>query len=103
MIEFNAQKSEQEKIFGLDRVEFHGKGFVVAMRKIAIDIAKKNGTVTCDDLRRVAQENDLQPHHPGAWGAIFTPKYFKHCGWKKTEVVTSHARPIVIWRYEQIV
>jgi len=95
--QFDLDLGMQAKIHGILQVAFNGDQFVQTMRKVAIEIAKKNGSVSCDDLRKLAIKHAIKPHHPNAWGSIFKTNDFKIVGFKKSELVSNHARRILIW------
>lgn len=85
---------------GRDKVENNAGEWMGWIRREAILIAARNGTVTSSDLREVANRHDRQPHHPNAWGSVFRGKGWKLVGYEKSTVPSAHARRIAIWAYE---
>jgi len=97
MKQFNLQLGEQAKIYGMDLVEFNNQGFVFSMRKLARQMIKQCGKITCDDLRIIADKYGIEPDHPNAWGSIFKTKDFIECGFQKSKRISNHARRIIVW------
>jgi hypothetical protein len=77
---FDYAAARQERDDGVDCVTHHCQGFVATVRQRAIEIARERGQVTADDLRAWANDNGLVPHHPNAWGAVFSGKMFTCIG-----------------------
>ena len=88
---------QQQKLDGLDSVESNNKRFVRDFRELAVSLAECNGTVTSDDLRKIADKIDVQPNHCNAWGAVWRSKQFKAVGWTQSEIPSCHGRGIRIW------
>lgn len=88
---------QQLKLDGMDRVERNNALFVRNFRELALTIARANGTVTSDDLRKIADKIDVQPDHPNAWGSIFRGKFFKPVGYTQSEIPSCHGRTIRVW------
>ena len=99
MRDFDLQTGEREKSIGLDRVSVGAEEFIDMMRETAIEICKRQGSVSSDDLRRVADMAGIEPHHPNAWGAIFRGKHWECVARKRSELVSNHAREIRVWEY----
>ena len=102
MIQFNLSLGEQSKIYGMNLIELHCGDFCETMRKVARGMIKEKGSITCDDLRRFANKHGIEPHHPNAWGAIFRTKDFIMLGYKKSQLLSNHARRIAIWGSQAI-
>ena len=75
-----------------------GLAWLSRVRREALRVAAKNGTVTSDDLRRWADANSDYPHHPNAWGAVFRSKGWATDGLARSNHPTNHARRIFIWK-----
>ena len=86
---------------GLDQVELHGERFVDWARRVAIAICRDKGVVNADEIRLVADNNGIAPHHPNAWGAIFRGKEWVPVGFMQSEHPSNHGRVIRTWRYEE--
>jgi hypothetical protein len=97
---FNADKGEEEKLFGQWLVEINSGGFVSAMRALARHLASLKGRITIDDLRKWAKERDVYPHHPNAWGAVFKTG-FKAVGRVKSKLVSNHRRWVFVWEIDR--
>lgn len=79
--------------------EENREGLLVWARNVARQLARQQGTVTIDDVRRrieVGQEVDKR-----VFGAVFMGKKWECVGYKKSTVPTSHSRPVGIWRYKE--
>lgn len=88
------------KEYGLDLVELANESFVRSMRKVAVQIAMKEGTVTSDRLRFLATAWGIAPAHCNAWGAVFNTKGWRMVDRQQSLVVSSHARWIGVWKWE---
>ena len=64
-------KGRELRQLGLFLVESHGSEFQDIMRAEAIRICAEKGSVIIDELRAYGVEHGIEPHHFGAWGAIF--------------------------------
>lgn len=93
----NLQLGEQQKIYGLELVEFNGEGFVKKMRELAVRILKDTPEITIDDLRIIADRFGIVSHTSHCWGSIFKGKLFKAVGFRKSEIVSNHARRVTVW------
>lgn len=88
---------EELKQIGLDLVESNAQTFVETMRSHAREIARKNVTVTSDDLREIADRDNFHPHHKNAWGAIFRGSEWMQIGYTKSRITSNHSRVIAVW------
>lgn len=84
---------------GLARVSENNTVFLVKMRYEAMRISQERGWVSSDDLRVYASQQNLEPTHQNAWGAIFKGPHWKIIGRRKSAVPESHNREIKIWQY----
>ena len=91
-------QGEMFRDLGIEIVESNNSLFVAMMRDAAIDHAKAHGTVTADDMRRLAVDMGIEPAHPNAWGAVFRTPELTHVGIVQSKTPTCHARLIQIWR-----
>ena len=98
---FNLREGLLLKTAGQRLAEQHSSGFVGFMRDLAIDIATRRGSVTSDDLRRYALKEEITPHHPNAWGAIFRGKHWHSIGHLRSKKVTNHGRLIRQWAWRE--
>ena len=97
---FDRQTGEILREVGVDRVEESSSEFVATMRLLAVKISEDRGSVTSDDLRKIAEERGLRPCHRNAWGAIFRGKGWRVVGRRKSELASNHAREIRVWKWE---
>lgn len=83
---------------GMATTELANADFIRTMRAKAIEIAKAKGVVTSDDLRKHAQELQIGPSHPNAWGALFrVGKTWRVVGRIKSKLSSNHSREIRVW------
>lgn len=88
----------QLRLAGLEIVERNNADFVAEMRTEATRIMKKCGTVTVDDLRKIAAERGITPKSPNAWGPIFHLRsVFRPVGYTQSTIPSNHARVIRVW------
>ena len=92
-------QGELLKRYGLDLVEKHNPDFVALVRAYAEQHSREFGQVTSDDCRLWANLNDIYPHHPNAWGAVFKSG-FERIGFTQSQIPSNHARIISIWRHQ---
>ena len=98
MGEFNLSAGIAAREKGKDAVTDNNKTFVSSMRNFARDHIEREGSVTTDDLRAYATKNGIAPNHPNAWGAVFRGVEFEEIGWKRSVLVSNHARKIRVWK-----
>lgn len=87
--------------YGIDAISLSHEPFISIMRKVAVTISQRDGQVTSDMLRLLASSWGLMPQHPNAWGAIFKTKGWRMIDRRQSQIVTSHARWIGVWKWEQ--
>jgi len=95
-------KTEGEKLkqLGLNLVEDHNFDFVAKMRAKAVEICRRNGSVTIDDLRRYSDLTGITPNHQNAWGTVFRGRPFIRSRMKRSTYASNHARMISVWEME---
>lgn len=88
--------AERDK--GISRVKAKNSDFVETLKSVARMIARKNGTVCADDLRKWADENGMVPTSSNAWGAIFcrNPDFVLH-GYARSSQVQGHGNLQRVW------
>lgn len=89
----------KEKAFGLDLVEIHNAPFVATMRTVAVKLALAYGSVSCDDLRVLADKWGLKPAHPNAWGCVLRGPNWRVIDRRPSVIVTNHHREIKVFAY----
>lgn len=92
----NGQAKKRE---GLDRIEETASDWLCWVRKEAMKISRERGEVSADDLRRICDRENKQPHHQNAWGAVFRGTDWEMIGRKTSSTDSAHAREIKIWRF----
>ena len=84
---------------GLDSVEQNNLTWVERMRLWAKIHADIHGSVSADDVRRLAKDDE--PDHPNAYGSIFRPKEWRCVGRKVSETASCHGREIKVWKWQR--
>lgn len=88
---------ERERDAGVAKVETNERSFVERMRSHAATVARVNGNVSSDDLRRYAKAVGIKPNHPNAWGSIFRGGMFEQIGYRRSMLRSNHGRQIRVW------
>ncbi len=95
----NFTASQAAKKRGMSRSARNNAVFLVWARSIARMIAVTRGTVTTDDIRRVAVETGHPPATPQAWGSIFKDKEWEFTGNREpSKHIANHGRELKVWR-----
>lgn len=99
---FDHAESERRKASGMELAELNRFALLQVARGIAVDLCRRNGQCTADDVFIEAEKlkNGLTPESLGpASGSIFKPKYFEFTGLRvKSARKTNHARELKVWR-----
>ena len=96
--QFNLPLALAERDKGIARVKAKNSDFVETLKSVARMIARKNGTVCADDLRKWADENGMVPTSSNAWGAIFCRnKDFKLVGYSRSSLIQGHGNLQRVW------
>lgn len=99
-MQLSRTEGQQRKIAGLNAIEQSADEFVRTMREAAIRISTERGMVSSDELRVVADDMGLQPHHQNAWGGLFRGPHWVPVGRKRSAIPGNHHREIRVWRYQ---
>lgn len=85
---------------GIERTRAVNTDWVEWMRGVAVQISKRDGNVSTDELHPFATGFGWHPTEPRCYGAIFFPRScWLKIGYKQSERKVCHARPIPIWQY----
>ena len=96
--EYGSLSGEREKERGLSRASHSRKEVLTFARTMAEVIARRNGTVTIDDVQRELEANNLSSEDLGcAAGAVFSSKKFCCVGWKQSNRIKAHRRSVRVW------
>lgn len=82
----------------LDKVRNGATPVVMYLRMVAIAIAKKNGVVTSDAIRRFAEDNKIEGAS-SVLGSVFRAKGFKLIGEQPSTVASNKGRRISVWEW----
>jgi len=101
-LELDLEAGRAGKKRGLDAVEGNNPSFVRQLRAAAKAHSLRHGSVTADDIRRIAAEEGLTPTHKNAWGAIFRGRGWQKVGERASVIATNHAHrnPVWVWQEE---
>lgn len=88
---------EALKTIALDGLEIKHGDFLGTARSVAKCLARKNGTVSADDVRPVMDTLGLEPPHPNVWGALFKGSEFQCIDRRPSTRASNHAREIKVW------
>lgn len=97
---FDHAESERRKASGMELAELKRFELLQVARGIAVDLCRRNGQCTADDVFIEAENRgtDLSDLGPAS-GSIFKPKYFEFTGLRvKSARKTNHARELKVWR-----
>lgn len=86
----------------IDRVAFsneHRARWLSMARDVAVLIAKKNGRVTSDDVRKALPVPEGVD--PRILGAVFRFGKWEKIGYTATSMRQAHARPISVWKLRE--
>lgn len=72
MVDFNAEKSMENKKDGMEKVLNSNLSWVEAVRsRLSTILKEKEGKLlTGEDIRAAFAELGIEPNHPNAWGAL---------------------------------
>jgi hypothetical protein len=96
ILDLGARLKEQ----GQKQVEEHNRPWIDWMRMQARFLAKKDGTVTTDDLQDIADWWNRHPKHPNAWGSVFK-EGFERVGYTKSRRPKARCRVISVWKIKE--
>ena len=86
---------------GVERTTNANSEFVARAREIAVDICRRKGTVTADELRAACGWQGITPGHFNAWGAVFAHKSAPFCWtgeWQRSTAEQGHGNLQRVWR-----
>jgi hypothetical protein len=97
---FDLTEGERRKEQGLAQAELTRKQLLEIARLFAIQIARRNGSVTSDDVFYEMLREGYDPTALGpAAGSVFRGKEWVFTGeWKKSQRLTNHASDLRVWR-----
>ena len=77
-------------------------GWIDVARRVARSFAKRNGTVTADDVREYLYAVDVRPNHHNAWGAVFKGSEWEWTGgYHRSAAPSRHGNMQRIWRLKR--
>lgn len=80
----------------LDLFQRRDAAFLARCRILAVEIARRQGTVCINDIRASVQLPAEM--HPSVLGAVFKTKQFKACGYTEAIHPQAHARVIRVYQ-----
>lgn len=96
---FDLREAVRRRDAILDVMEDVHVSWVEQARSVARDLARKNGTVVADDVRKVLYARDCKPDHFNAWGAVFRASCFEWTGtYARSAVIRGKGNMQRVWR-----
>lgn len=92
---------EALKEIALDGLEIKHGDFLGTARSVAKCLARKNGSVTMDEVREVLDKLGLAPDHCNVFGAVFRGEKWQSVGSRKSRRPSSHSRWVQVWRLDE--
>lgn len=99
-LQFSERNGRLLQAEGMALLDSNHTEWLAHMRDIARQIAERHGEVSTDDLRRYADETDMHPDSPNAWGNVLRGRGWIPIGRQTSKVASNHARKIISYRYE---
>ena len=91
----NPTQGQQLRDFQLDMFEVRDSEFLTNCRNLAIQIAKRQGEVSINDVRKHIQVPSGT--HPSVLGAVFRTKQFRKIGLCEASHPEAHARIVRVY------
>jgi len=82
---------------GIEQAEYQRYEWLRLARQSAIEIARKRGSVTINDLRAVIPPPPSGCHH-NVWGAVFRTGALKPTGFTQAAHTAAHARVVRVYQ-----
>lgn len=82
---------------GVEATESANGEWIQRIRAVAVALRRQLGTTTVDDLRVYADNHNLQPQSPNAWGAVFRGEHWEVRGYAQSAYKSNHARRVIVW------
>ena len=96
--EFDADRAEKGKERGIGRAEARNAKAIALAREIALEICRRCGTATTDDVRKEFERRNLKWIGSAA-GAIFQDPRFEFAErYHKSTVTKGHGNLLRVWR-----
>lgn len=84
----------------LDGVEANNLTWLEWARAMAVTYSNEWGSVTSDDIRRIADKTGYQPDSPKSWGALFKCDGWRCIGRERSRYASNNGRFICEWIYD---
>jgi hypothetical protein len=96
---FNLAAGERRKEDGLARASLPRKQLLEVARGYAVQIARRRGSVTSDDVYAEMLRDGYDPAALGpAAGAVFRGDFIFTGEWRKSQRISNHASDLRVWR-----
>ena len=100
---FDLAEGRRLRDAGIARVRDHSPEWILEARRVAVIIARRQGTVNANEVRAVLEPLGIVPKHHNSWGSLFSGRLWERTGERvQSQVVASHAREISVWRLRRI-
>lgn len=87
---------------GQETVAAKNAKFVFMMREAAKMHSTVWGSVTTDDLRKIAVSAGMYPTHHNCWGSVLKGKGWTVIGRQPSKLPGNRAREIKVWKWEGV-
>ena len=96
---FDIIKGINKRDHALKCLESKHGAWVSWARAVAMEVSRRKGQVTADDIRRACDAAGYWPSNLNAMGAVFKVKGWEGIGYQKSEYVANKARILCVWRW----
>lgn len=97
-ITLNLEQGRYLRDRGIELASMRNQTFLETVRSAARMICREKGTVTCDDVRKWASDNNIEPTTPNGWGALFKSPEFVSVGYTQSAQVQRHGGILRVWK-----
>jgi hypothetical protein len=94
---FDLAESRRRRNAGRTRASSRHAGWLEVARIVAVDICRRHGTVSADDLREAGIQTPAGASY-NVWGSVFNDPRFVHEGYTQSKRPEAHANLLRVWR-----
>lgn len=84
---------------GIARVSIGREEWIAKARSTAVEIARRAGQVTINDVRKFIELPD--DYHPNTWGAVLRGDAFEPIGFCQATHPSAHARVVRVYKLKE--
>ena len=101
LLDFSPRRAQEAKDDGRAKLEAKHGTFVRELREAAKQHALVFGSVTADEVRRIAEARGLRAPHPNCWGCIFKGSGWRRIGERPSVIVSNHGHRNPVWTWRE--